>query len=87
MAKNKSTNRNNTVISFPPSSEGYRCDSCGKMMPWTDEEAAILERPKPGTKQEDWDYYIPCPLCKTGSVQQPVLSLAEALESILNCEE
>ena len=83
MAKRK----NNPLTHYPASSEGYRCGSCGEIMPWTDDEAAELERPKPGTRPEDWDYYIPCPLCKTGSVQQPVFSLDEALESILNCEE
>lgn len=85
MAKNMS--KNNSLTVYPPSSEGYRCDSCGKIMTWNDEKAAELERPKPGTKPDDWEYYIPCPLCKTGSVQQPEFSLAEALDSILNCEE
>lgn len=85
MAKNK-PDENNTFDIYPPA--GLICDSCGKAIPLTDEEAAKLEPPKPNTKPEDWDYYIPFPLCKTGSVQQPTFScLADALASVFSYEE
>lgn len=64
----------------------WQCDSCGKIKAYTDAELETAEQPKPGTKPEDWDYRIPCPFCKKGSMLPPAMSLAEGLRSILDCD-
>jgi hypothetical protein len=84
MAKREHTDY--SIVQIAPS-HGWVCDTCGKELTLTDEEIEKLERPRLNTKPEDWDYYMPCPLCKTGEIQQPTFSLAEALQSIAACEE
>ncbi|MBV9484281.1 MAG: hypothetical protein JO249_26535 [Acidobacteria bacterium] len=74
------------IVHIAPS-QGWACDTCGKEFTFTDEEIEKLERPRPNTKPEDWDYYMPCPVCITGEIQQPTLSLGEALQSMFDCEE
>lgn len=64
----------------------YKCDSCDKIKAYTDEELETAEIPKPGTLPSDWDYYIPCPFCKKGSMLPPTMSLTEGLQSILDCD-
>lgn len=64
----------------------WKCDSCNKIKAYTDEELETAELPKPSTKPEDWNYYIPCPFCKKGSMLPPTMSLAEGLQSILDCD-
>ena len=82
----KSGHTEDSIVQIGPTS-GWVCDTCGKELTLPEEEIEKLERPRPHTKPEDWDYYLPCPFCKTGEVQQPTLSLTEALQSIFGCEE
>jgi hypothetical protein len=84
MANNGDTQH--SIVQITPT-HGWVCDTCGKELTPTDEEIEQLERPRPNTKPEDWDYYMPCPFCKTGEIQQPTFSLADALQSIDACEE
>lgn len=69
---------------YPPVE--WQCDTCGKIKEYTDVEIEKTECPKPGTKPEDWDYHLPCPFCKKGSMLPPTMSLAEGLQSILDCD-
>jgi hypothetical protein len=64
----------------------WKCDSCGKIKEYTDKELEKAECPRPGTKPEDWDWHVPCPFCKKGSLFPPIVSLEEGLESIFNCK-
>jgi hypothetical protein len=84
MAKN--THTDDTIVQIAPT-HGWVCDTCGNELTLTNEEIEELEQPRPGTRPEDWDYYMPCPLCKKGEILQPTFTLAEALQSIAECEE
>ena len=75
-----------SIVQLAPT-HGWVCDACGKELTLPEEEIEKMEQPRPHTKPEDWDYYIPCPFCKTGSILQPTFSLADALQSIDECEE
>ena len=82
----KSTHADYDTVRIAPN-HGWVCDTCGKEFMLTDEEIEKLERPRPGTKPSDWDYYMPCPLCNKGEILQPTFTLSEALQSIEECKE
>ena len=84
MAKSEHTKYD--IVQIAPTG-GWVCDTCGKELTLSDEEIEQLERPRPNTRPEDWDYYMPCPFCKTGEILQPTFTLSEALRSIAECEE
>ncbi len=69
---------------FPPVE--WKCDTCGKIKEYTDGEIEKTECPKPETKPENWDYHLPCPFCKKGSMLPPTMSFTEGLQSILDCD-
>ena len=82
----KSEHTTDSIVTIAPT-HGWVCDTCGKELDLPEEEIEKLERPRPHTKPEDWDYYMPCPFCKTGEILQPTFSLTDALQSIAECEE
>jgi rubredoxin len=83
MAKTKTTIASDEFDDAPIE---WICDTCGKIKEYTDTEIEKAEGPKPGTKPEDWDYHIPCPFCKKGSMIPPTMTLAEGLQDIFDCD-